>query len=197
MPWLLTQSQFFRFHGHLLEKKRFLPTANFHIYALIIFWEVPRYRFWGDLCIPNLLTYLEQNIRSQNSVVFVWLCQFGGAAWFRGLSDPECFDSKKLKGLSPPGGFEPPTYRLTAERANRLRHGGSCPKVYSRSIRSLLTIYTSSSFIHRPADKVSYKQSIKQTDSQLLRTSVSREDHVNRNYETMPPFQPWYQTPNA
>lgn len=25
---------------------------------------------------------------------------------------------------SPPGGFEPPTSRLTAERAGRLRHGG-------------------------------------------------------------------------
>ena len=24
----------------------------------------------------------------------------------------------------PPGGLEPPTFRLTAERANRLRHGG-------------------------------------------------------------------------
>jgi hypothetical protein len=25
---------------------------------------------------------------------------------------------------SPPGGLEPPTYRLTAERASQLRHGG-------------------------------------------------------------------------
>ena len=25
---------------------------------------------------------------------------------------------------SPPGGLEPPTFRLTAERASRLRHGG-------------------------------------------------------------------------
>ena len=24
----------------------------------------------------------------------------------------------------PPGGLEPPTFRLTAERANQLRHGG-------------------------------------------------------------------------
>lgn len=36
-----------------------------------------------------------------------------------------------LKGIankkmcSPPGGLEPPTFRLTAERASRLRHGGS------------------------------------------------------------------------
>ena len=28
------------------------------------------------------------------------------------------------KNLPPPGGLEPPTFRLTAERASRLRHGG-------------------------------------------------------------------------
>ena len=28
------------------------------------------------------------------------------------------------KKISPPGGLEPPTFRLTAERASRLRHGG-------------------------------------------------------------------------
>ena len=32
------------------------------------------------------------------------------------------------KNLSPPGGLEPPTFRLTAERASRLRHGGLCCK---------------------------------------------------------------------
>ena len=26
--------------------------------------------------------------------------------------------------IPPPGGLEPPTFRLTAERASRLRHGG-------------------------------------------------------------------------
>ena len=30
---------------------------------------------------------------------------------------------KKNKKISSPGGLEPPTFRLTAERANRLRHG--------------------------------------------------------------------------
>ena len=30
----------------------------------------------------------------------------------------------KTKLLPPPGGLEPPTFRLTAERASRLRHGG-------------------------------------------------------------------------
>ena len=29
-----------------------------------------------------------------------------------------------VKKFSPPGGLEPPTFRLTAERASRLRHGG-------------------------------------------------------------------------
>ena len=28
------------------------------------------------------------------------------------------------KNFSPPGGLEPPTFRLTAERASQLRHGG-------------------------------------------------------------------------
>ena len=28
------------------------------------------------------------------------------------------------KNCAPPGGLEPPTFRLTAERANQLRHGG-------------------------------------------------------------------------
>ena len=28
------------------------------------------------------------------------------------------------KNGTPPGGLEPPTFRLTAERASRLRHGG-------------------------------------------------------------------------
>ena len=29
----------------------------------------------------------------------------------------------KRKNITSPGGLEPPTFRLTAERANRLRHG--------------------------------------------------------------------------
>ena len=35
------------------------------------------------------------------------------------------------KNISPPGGLEPPTFRLTAERASQLRHGGLCLS-YSR-----------------------------------------------------------------
>ena len=32
---------------------------------------------------------------------------------------------RRSKKATPPGGLEPPTFRLTAERASRLRHGGS------------------------------------------------------------------------
>ena len=32
-------------------------------------------------------------------------------------------ERKKGKKIPSPGGLEPPTFRLTAERANRLRHG--------------------------------------------------------------------------
>ena len=32
-------------------------------------------------------------------------------------------ERKKGKKVTSPGGLEPPTFRLTAERANRLRHG--------------------------------------------------------------------------
>ena len=31
---------------------------------------------------------------------------------------------RKSKRVAPPGGLEPPTFRLTAERASQLRHGG-------------------------------------------------------------------------
>ena len=54
---------------------------------------------------------------------------YGGLTYF--LQDVSFFlteageHSKTVKYLnSPPGGIEPPTFRLTAERANRLRHRG-------------------------------------------------------------------------
>ena len=31
---------------------------------------------------------------------------------------------RNFKNKPPPGGLEPPTFRLTAERASQLRHGG-------------------------------------------------------------------------
>ena len=35
------------------------------------------------------------------------------------------FPSNSCKSNAPPGGLEPPTFRLTAERARQLRHGGN------------------------------------------------------------------------
>ena len=49
---------------------------------------------------------------------------------FEGEGKPLIPKSNKFPGgwkrrcFSPPGGLEPPTFRLTAERANQLRHGG-------------------------------------------------------------------------
>ena len=40
------------------------------------------------------------------------------------------YDLIDQKYLSPPGGLEPPTFRLTAERASQLRHGGMLTKVF-------------------------------------------------------------------
>ena len=38
-------------------------------------------------------------------------------------SNPAWVKEKNI--FAPPGGLEPPTFRLTAERASQLRHGGS------------------------------------------------------------------------
>ena len=43
---------------------------------------------------------------------------------------------KMKKRISPPGGLEPPTFRLTAERANQLRHGGLMHQLRSKSVMS-------------------------------------------------------------
>ena len=40
------------------------------------------------------------------------------------VSNNDLLVFKKKKITPPPGGLEPPTFRLTAERASRLRHGG-------------------------------------------------------------------------
>ena len=37
----------------------------------------------------------------------------------------EFLEKADTKKCAPPGGLEPPTFRLTAERASRLRHGGN------------------------------------------------------------------------
>ena len=44
------------------------------------------------------------------------------------------------KRLAPPGGLEPPTFRLTAERASRLRHGGMVLVVDGRPVLEYMLI---------------------------------------------------------
>ena len=43
--------------------------------------------------------------------------------WLKNKIKTIKWSSRKLK-TTPPGGLEPPTFRLTAERASQLRHGG-------------------------------------------------------------------------
>ena len=42
--------------------------------------------------------------------------------------------------IAPPGGLEPPTFRLTAERASRLRHGGMVLVVDGRPVLEYMLI---------------------------------------------------------
>ena len=39
-----------------------------------------------------------------------------------------------LKNSTPPGGLEPPTFRLTAERASQLRHRGNVEKGFQPTV---------------------------------------------------------------
>jgi hypothetical protein len=41
-----------------------------------------------------------------------------------GLNETSREWQKINQKVTPPGGLEPPTFRLTAERASQLRHGG-------------------------------------------------------------------------
>ena len=41
---------------------------------------------------------------------------------------------------APPGGLEPPTFRLTAERANQLRHGGLLPLQICSSVQLIILV---------------------------------------------------------
>ena len=43
---------------------------------------------------------------------------------FRASAEDPPDTKAQIKKAAPPGGLEPPTFRLTAERASRLRHGG-------------------------------------------------------------------------
>ena len=44
---------------------------------------------------------------------------------------------RKERKIPSPGGLEPPTFRLTAERANRLRHGDNVEKLRENIIKKL------------------------------------------------------------
>ena len=46
-------------------------------------------------------------------------------------------ESTKGKKIPSPGGLEPPTFRLTAERANRLRHGDNVEKKRENIVKNL------------------------------------------------------------
>uniref|UniRef100_A0A0N5BF53 Activin_recp domain-containing protein n=1 Tax=Strongyloides papillosus TaxID=174720 RepID=A0A0N5BF53_STREA len=52
------------------------------------------------------------------------------------------------KGCTPPGGLEPPTFRLTAERANRLRHGGGIGRIphFPSQMPILITFFWDTTF---------------------------------------------------
>ena len=47
--------------------------------------------------------------------------------------------NEEAKIYAPPGGLEPPTFRLTAERASQLRHGGLLIKFDLQFINPCLT----------------------------------------------------------
>ena len=42
---------------------------------------------------------------------------------------------------TPPGGFEPPTFRLTAERASQLRHGGGLVHIITTVLYNTIIHY--------------------------------------------------------
>ena len=59
----------------------------------------------------TLLSNRLKPIEIRNSKIFGW-------------NYPEKLVNVKYKTITPPGGLEPTTFRLTAERASQLRHGG-------------------------------------------------------------------------
>ena len=71
-------------------------------------------------------TFILREIRNLIAVIEVFL----SSGWTQRRIYEKIFSGKletKRKNWKPsPGGLEPPTFRLTAERANRLRHGDSC-----------------------------------------------------------------------
>ena len=97
------------------------PLICDHVATNCPFW--PNYSNWPCGPTDKASDYESGDCRFES-------CQ--GQNFFAKLKRLEKADTKKC---APPGGLEPPTFRLTAERASQLRHGGmwvseliiSCP----------------------------------------------------------------------
>ena len=72
-----------------------------------------RFSWWTCGATDNALDYESRDCRFES-------CQVRQNLFPHFL----CKKRPSLQNGSPPGGLEPPTFRLTAERASRLRHGG-------------------------------------------------------------------------
>ena len=84
---------------------------------------------------PPILMDLRKYISPICGRVMIWPCgptdkasdYESGDCRFESCQGQLFFPAEMLEGakkFAPPGGLEPPTFRLTAERASRLRHGG-------------------------------------------------------------------------
>ena len=84
---------------------------------------------------PPILMDLRKYISPICGRVIIWPCgptdkasdYESGDCRFESCQGQLFFPADMLEGakkFAPPGGLEPPTFRLTAERASRLRHGG-------------------------------------------------------------------------
>ena len=80
------------------------------------------------------------SLKKKKSVVCLWLVFFSlfGCLFWR----------EKKKRKSSPGGLEPPTFRLTAERANRLRHGDRVKISANKNFYKAFVIATPASMKH-------------------------------------------------
>ena len=59
--------------------------------------------------------------------ILIQMSKFNSEKGYREFSlENKAFFGQKQQTAASPGGLEPPTFRLTAERANRLRHGDLC-----------------------------------------------------------------------
>ena len=86
-------------------------------------------RSWTFSCKPYSFTKI---VLVQNSMFNDTLVNFLFVVYMTQIRMSLCSRIKDSKQQSPPGGLEPPTFRLTAERASRLRHGGLLAKSLTR-----------------------------------------------------------------